>query len=169
MAKVRNQDLFMQWFPVGVTLNGSDTTSLASSEMTTGLSIRGTYAWLVHRVEMEYSSLHDATADCSTRLALSTERDRTTMPTVDDKGVIVRQSVTFHLTTSGACYLQQPLVWPSLPPTIIASPFLTFYAVISPDIVACRGDTIYGRVGFTTVPLDDQKMYLEIAETFETL
>ena len=166
---VKSQDLFMQWYPVRVTLDAADSSALAEAEFTTGLSIRGDYAWIIHRVEMEFPTWLDQTAVVNLQCALSTVNGETVMPEIDSKGVIVRLSQTFVvLVAEAGIILKQPHVWTSLPPTIIATPKLSFYCRTTVDNVPFRGDPIIARIGYTTVPIDD-KTYLEIAETFETL
>lgn len=165
---VKAQDLFMQWYPVGITTNGTNSTTLSEEEFTTGLSIRGDYAWLIHRVELSMPTMYLMTASNAMCLCLSVSQGETTRPTLRIAGTIVDMTITSHLLTSGHSLMPQPFIWPCLPPTVIASPKLSFYANTAVDVAALRSQWIYGRLGYTTIPID-QKLYLEIAETWETL
>ena len=165
----KQQDLFMQWFPIEVQLGAADPTVLIEEEFTTGLSIRGQYAWLIHVVEFHAGAFYKVTMDNALMFALSTVQGAAAFPDLTDHGVICVQGIVYVITTSGASFSPAgPMVWHSLPPTIIASPKLSFYAQTAVDDTALDGLKLNGRIGYTTVPID-QKMYLEIAETFETL
>lgn len=166
---VIQQDLFMQWYPIKSAFDGSASTTLVESEFSTGLSIRGQYAWLIHRVEVYCPSLHQLKEAATAQVALSTVQGEATFPQVNEKGVICMLGMTlFNEGAAGQSFAQQPWIWTSMPPTIIASPKLSFYCNTETASASLQGDEIIGRIGYTTVPID-QKMYLEIAETFETL
>jgi len=162
------QDLYMQWYPITGAFDATDSSDLAESEITTGLSIRGNYAWLVHRVELYLVKLQLISADNNWRICLSTETGATTMPDINDAGTICRFGLFNALTTSGEVIIWQPFTWTSFPPTIIASPKLSLYCEMQTDDANFQGAQVVGRIGYTTVPID-AKAYLEIAETFETL
>lgn len=162
------QDLFMQWYPVGLSLAASSD-DVVEAEFTTGLSIRGEYAWLIHRVEVYLQDAWTLVAGNRVMMALSVTQGEAVVPNLDDYGtIVVMEQVSMLAGASGLGTLVQPFIWPCLPPTIIASPKLSFYARTGTDQANLRTKKIVGRIGYTTVPIDS-KMYLEIAETFETL
>lgn len=168
--KARAQDLFMQWAPIEVTLDGADSSSLETDSMTTGLSIRGDYGWLIHRLEVSGSFMEYIVGSANQlEVAVAVTDQYTTFPQINEKGVIAHLGMVYALTgASGGAAFSVPLVWPCLPPTIIASPKVTVYAHSTQDDAGLRGKTLFMRFGYTTVPLDDRS-YLEIAETFEQI
>ena len=166
-GKAVQQDLFMQWYPIQLT-TGASSATLVEAEFATGLSIRGEYAWLIHCVEFHFANMMTMAADFAWNMILSTTNELAVFPDINDKGSICAMTTNVIFTTSGAAFHDQPFTWHSLPPTIIAAPKLSLYWVGSSDQAAAQSKTFFGRIGYTTVPIDS-KMYLEIAETFETL
>lgn len=162
------QDLFMQWYPIEITLDAADSSSLEINTFTTGLSIRGEYAWLIHCVEVNFDSAYWMTTLNKISASLATKPDYAAVPGSQEQGVIFAAAVHFNILTSGGGIHFEPYVWHSLPPTIIAAPRLTLYAASAVDLAGLRGTAVVGRLGYTTVPIED-KTYLEIAETFEVL
>lgn len=169
MSKVKQQDLFMQWYPIEVTLDAADTTTLTENQITTGLSIRGEYAWLIHRIEYYFDALYlGGAVDNRVDVAVSVAQGAAAMPAINDPGVIHKLSWAYAFGAAGVQFFDLPRVWSSMPPTIIAAPTLSVYANTVADFASYQGQSIQARLGYTTIPID-QKLYLEIAETFERL
>jgi hypothetical protein len=166
--KAMQQDLFMQWRTFKLSTDATDSSDVATDQMATGLSIRGDYAWIIHRVEMAWNSWRLSAADNFFACGLTTESGRTSTPDVADKGCIATLSFTWKVGAAAEAIMQEPLVWGCLPPMIIASPNIHLYCQTGADEAALRSKSATIRIGYTTVPID-QKTYLEIAETFETL
>lgn len=161
------QDLFMQYYPIKVT-TAANAATVVETEFSTGLSIRGQFAWLIHNVEVHFNGVMGLAADNGVNLVLSTVTGSTSLPTVDEPGTICRVGWTFPLTTSGLIAVPNPTIWRSLPPTIIAAPKLYVYIGCGVDTANFQSIDWYARIGYTTVPLD-VPMYLEIAETFNVV
>lgn len=161
----QQQDLFLQFKTFTITA-GADATTLAETEVDTGLSIRGEFGWLIHFVEVGFYGFHAVAADNVLQFGLSIQTGLAAMPAITDKGCISRINLGILYQTSGVAYQRMPMRDPFLPPVIIASPRISgYYAAVVND-AALQNGTQWVRIGYTTIPID-QKMYLEIAETFE--
>lgn len=159
------RDLFMQFKYIQAT-TGADASTLTEGTASTGLSVRGGYAWLIHEVSVDIPKPSET--DTYLNIVLAVLNGQGTMPDIDDKGVIERWSHYVQITTSG---LSSKFVAPEVrrfqPPIIIANPTLSLYVQGSND-AALNNKAFKVRIGYTTIPMD-QEQYLEIAETWETL
>ena len=177
-SNVSPTDVYMQFFPIMLdAATGDNVEDLLSADFNTGLSIRGEYFWLIHKVEWHFllkailvglgAGWHGAF-----QFALSTRSGLTVMPQPEDPGVVayMRHIVSGIPSTTDEIWFG-PLTFfdtfsPSLP---LAAPKLNIYlqgvtgAGTAPDWVA--GRKLTARIGFTTAPLTSQ-MYDEIAETW---
>jgi len=157
-------DLYMNFLNVDVTTDAADASALESSEINTGLSIRGGLAMLVHKIEIFFPDelVNGVYLEC----ALSTRKGLTTMPGLNDGGCIAKARRTPIL--AGAAYgvlVEYPQTLDFLPPVPLAAPKISLYAAAEADDASYRSKKIEVRIGFTTQPMES-KMYLEIAETW---
>jgi len=158
------KDLYMQFADVSVDYDSSDSSTLVDAKVDTGLSIRGQLIWLIHLIEIMFSS-DDAAQTTHQQVAISTREGLAAMPDLGEAGVLVKAEKQFFFVTSGLALMHQPLALHYLPPIPIAAPSLHVYAQTTIDNSYLRGDTVEIRFGFTTAPLDS-KAYTEIAETW---
>ena len=171
---VLTRDLFMQWYPLDISTDDTDASDVVRADFVTGLSVRGDYAWIIHKIEFAPQAMNNfGGGDNQWNFSLCTTDGYPIgagedVPNLNQKGVIGKFGFTYSLTTEGAWAMKLPLTWESLPPTIIAAPKLSLYANCNVDAAAVRDQQVVMRIGFTTVPMD-AAMYLEIAETFQQL
>lgn len=158
------KDLYLQFADVSVDLDASDSSTLVNEKVDTGLSIRGQLIWLIHQIEILFST-DEAQASVTQQLAICTRSGLTALPNLGDAGVLCKAEKQFLFATSGLALEYSPLSLKYLPPIPIAAPSLYVYAKTNTDSSFLRGDTIETRFGFTTAPLDS-KAYTEIAETW---
>jgi len=172
-AKIIQQDLFMQFKFIEVELDDADAAACVTSFEDTGLSIRGNYAMLIHRVDWNFR-LNEARyeTDFALRAALTVDPTVTVQQYMDDIGVIdvMEFNVDYEVTTSGGLldHVVKPFTRSYVPPVIICAPKLGIVVSGDGDKADWRSLEIKCRVGYTTIPIDE-KMYLEIAETWRTL
>lgn len=163
MAKSdRPKDLFMNFATVEATWPAV-TTVLTEQRHGTGLTIRGGDMWIIHMIE--FHMVIPFVSASIAKLVLSTVKGAATIPNAGDKGFIAGASLEYFLNTNGGGILKQPDVQHLLPPMPLASPNVSLYIVSEADDAALDGQTVYARIGYTTVPMDP-KAYLEIAETW---
>jgi hypothetical protein len=158
------KDLYMQFADVSVEFDSSDSSTLVTDKVNTGLSIRGQLIWLIHQIEVLFST-QEGGASNQQRIAISTREGLTSLPNLGDAGVIAKLEKQFLLATSGISLIHQPHTAKYLPPIPIASPAIHLYAETKNDSANFRGELIEARFCFTTAPLD-AKTYTEIAETW---
>lgn len=171
-AKVMTSDLYAQFFPVRVNLDGADTSTVVEAEVPTGLSVRGGRAWLIHNISWWFADLHtmmiagtvffmDAYLMTRSRLA--------DVPMYEDQGVIDAWHFSAGVTAGGGEAREAVAKSPDrrhfLPPLIVASPRLYLWAQTSSDLAGLRTDPITARLEYTTVELE-AATWVEIAETW---
>ena len=164
---LHESDVFMQWVGVQCT-TGAASNTLVETELPTGMSARGQYAWAIHVVEIDYQGLYVLDA-VSNRWdwALSTRQGLATMPEIDETGCVMAQRRHNAIWTAvGNAEIDTPFVWKCLPPTLIATSKLSMYFQTAIDDAAHQSRNHEFRIGYTTVPLDSANMWLEIAETW---
>lgn len=156
-------DLYMNFLECSVTMNASNSSTLESSAVNTGLSIRGQLAFLIHKIEVVPP--YQGNTEEVIRYAISTRDDLSTMPSLGDKGTVFHGHQDYRLATSGAIIALMPHVFDYLPPVPVASPKLVAYVQTAADDSSYRGLELQMRIGFTTVKIDS-RMYAELAETW---
>lgn len=165
---LHDSDVFMQWQGVQLTADGADSSVIVETEIPTGMSARGSWAWAIHTVEVIYQGMYvgDA-ADNRFEWALSTRQGLAAFPELDEVGCICAFHEHFMFATAvGEAIVHHPLVWKSLPPTLIATSKLSVYYRTAVDDAAHQDKDSELRIGYTTVPLASPNMWLEIAETW---
>lgn len=163
----RQQDLFMQ-FAAGRLTAGANSGTLVEEVISTGLSIRGGYAWLIHFVEVMFTRSDSADADNIRKVAFSVRQGEALLPEIDDAGTIARIDRAILYAASGVVQVPELMRYAMLPPVVIANPKVSVYYEDQTDDAPFRNLEIPFRIGYTTIPID-QKMYLEVAETWEVL
>lgn len=154
----------MQFKGLCVSLDASDTTTLVSADVDTGLSLRGGIAWLVHAIDVAWMDAVEAVAVVYS-VALSTLKGQAVIPDLLAPGCVYRWNLQSTMLTSGRSdiHLQRREVFG--PPVPLATPNLTIYASTQVDVAAARGDEIQIRIGYTTIPLEPA-IFQEIAEVW---
>lgn len=165
MAKEKPKDLFMQFGSISGNLDAVDSSVLVDVTVDTGLSIRGEFIWLLHKIEFE---LDASKANIVHRIALSSIAGLVAMPNVADRGTIARCIVSTRLEVSGLGVIVSPFVFDFMPPIPLAAPQLTAYAAGSADDAGSQGKSFNVRWGYTTLPIS-RDVYLEIAEVWERI
>lgn len=164
MAKAK--DLYMNFANVLLSYDASNSATLVSAKVDTGLSIRGGLVWLIHFIDFWFANDPSA-GHVTQQMALSTVNGLAAMPEITDKGLIERVDLqSFYYTAAGFQYgVGARKKENHLPPIPMASPQVVLYAKTAADITTIRGDAIKCRIGFTTAELD-AAMYTEIAEVW---
>jgi hypothetical protein len=167
MAKATSRDLYMQFDGAMVTSDGADATTLVSTTIETGLSIRGMLVFLVHQIEVIWQAPQWVSPLAGEpRFALSTVEGLAAMPALNDKGTIAKFHWENYLNTSGAAGgIESHKVRHFLPPVPIAAPSITAYLKFENDAAGWQSSPFEFRICFTTAPID-AGMYTEIAETW---
>ena len=158
-------DMYGQFFPMVVETDATDSEVLVEQEYTTGLSVRGQHAWLVHQVEFQQEHIEQSAAAAYYEIAVSTRPGLVVMPVLEDPGVIALYRLHVHVVTQGGHSRVLPHAVNLLPPIPIVSPKLSIYARCSWDIATNRGKRMEARLLFTTTPMTPD-MYAEVAETW---
>jgi hypothetical protein len=161
--KAVHTDLYMNWFPLGILTNGVDSTILSEQQHNTGMSIRGGLLWLIHMIEWSFPRSTQITHALT--VGISTVSGLGAMPALAAQGTIALLRHIQYLVTSGMSRWQQPDVQRWLPPMPLASSKISVYFISSIDDAAHRDWQLEGRIGFTTVPMEES-LYVEIAETW---
>lgn len=155
-------------FAAGKIVSAAASNTLVETELPTGLTIRGGFAWLIHFVEFTFAEIQAASTDQTLQFALSVRQGESAVPKITDSGTISRINLAILYQTSGVVIQSQTIRDPFLPPVIVANPKLSAYFATGTDEAGFRSKTFRFRIGYTTVPID-QRMYLEIAETWEVI
>lgn len=163
MASATPSDMYMNFLDATVTM-GATSTDVVSTEVATGLSIRGGLAFLIHKVEWCFNNI-GAAATSYLEAALSTRSGETSVPELGDQGTIDRYFLDCNGGTSSSFYQSLPIHHNFLPPIPVAAPKIVCYATASVDTAVFRSKTLECRIGFTTVKIDS-RMYTELAETW---
>lgn len=159
-------DMYMNFLDASVTTDATASTTLASAEVATGLSIRGGLAFLIHKVEVMWPFLDFGANPNHIRVMLSTKADQAALPDIGDQGAISGAQMCVDFSASGGLNLEEnPKILNYLPPIPVASPKIVAYVDCLADDAAWRGKEVGVRVGFTTVKIDS-KLYTELAETW---
>jgi len=156
-------DMYMNFLDASVTL-GATSTDVVSTEIATGLSIRGGLAFLIHKIEYAIEVL-GATVTAGIDVALSTRAGEATVPELGDQGTIDSLIFDSDHSATGANDRIWPVTHPFLPPIPVASPKIVAYATCSINNAVYQSKKIHIRLGFTTVKIDS-RMYTELAETW---
>lgn len=164
MAKAAPSDLYMNFMDLTVAMNSTNSSTLVTESVSTGLSVRSGLAWLIHKVEVIPGDINGA-ATAVVRTALSTRKDLTTIPALGDKGCILQMDMGILYSATGNSRHQTPIPYNYLPPIPLAAPTLNVYAQTTADTATQRGKDVKVRIGFTTQEIDN-KLYLELAETW---
>lgn len=156
-------DLYMNFLDASVTL-GADSSVLAQSEVSTGLSIRGQLAFLIHLVQFQPVAIgQGVTADLA--CCVSTRADLTTMPDLGANGTIDKWFMDLDHAALGTDRMIGPWNHNFLPPIPVAAPKIVTYAKASVNNAVFQNKKINVRIGYTTVKIDS-KLYTELAETW---
>lgn len=156
-------DLAMNFLPVTAVLDGADSSVLVSADVPTGVSLISSVAYLIHSIEWNVSDLPEL--DNQVQACLQARSGLAAMPNIHSNGSIDIFFLHHKITTSGASYVAMPQVHNWLPPIVYASPKFVLYAKTQSDEAGMRGESIVGRVGFTTAKLTSA-MFREIAQTW---
>ena len=162
-SKSKPQDLYTQFFPFELELATSDSSDLVEDAHGTGLSIRGTYIWLIHAIE--WLPMFNEPTSVQMLLSLSKLKGESTIPGVMDNGCIGEARTLSGVATSGAITQWVPFLQRFLPPIPFAAPNISLYGKTLTDSANWRGVAMRARLHYTTVPIDPD-VYVEIAETW---
>ena len=162
MGKPSHRDLYLNFKDITLLLDGSDSSTVVTQPVPSGLSIRGALIWLVHLVEC---SVPQTNVSFTAKVALSTVSELLAVPNIGDRGCLFRFDWGAYLATEGMHGFFYPLQLRYFPPVPIAAPELTLYAATGADVASLQGKPLQMRLGFTTAPLD-AAAYTEIAETW---
>lgn len=157
-------DVFTQFRTIKHVHHASDHTVLTEHYIETGLETRGGLGWVIHNIEIELGDRPIAVANMA-RFGISTRRGLAALPTLGDKGCVMRAGLFMAFTTSGAALFPNVLEKPFRPPILIASRYLVSYFQLASDDSQLDGDTSYVRFSYTTRKLTPSD-YIEIAETW---
>lgn len=159
---VTPSDMYMNFLDATVTLDSANSSTLESTEIATGLSIRGGLAFLIHLVEIVWP---DVQADDHLLAGLSTKSGETSVPSLGDTGCISSFAMNYERVTQGINRCPQTQQLSYLPPIPLASPKIVAYAATNADDAQARSKVVHIRIGFTTVKIDN-RLYTELAETW---
>jgi len=160
-------DIFTNFYYVKVTLDGTDSTTMAENDFDTGLSSRGGLGWVIHRIEVwpTFKAIR-MDADLVLKVALSTKKDEGSLPDPDVTGVIFHNRYAVSAAAAGTIIApHEPHYMVFDPPLLIASKNLSMYAETEVDDAAWRNTTVHARIHYTYWPVGIAE-YLEIAETW---
>jgi len=164
MMAATPSDMYMNFLDASVTL-GATSTDVVSTEIATGLSIRGGLAFLIHKIQYKMFEIGQAGVTANIPIALSTRAGEGSVPELGDQGCIDAALVDVNAGAAGAETRITPFEHGFLPPIPVASPKIVAYATCSANNATYQSGKIEIRIGFTTVKIDS-KMYTELAETW---
>ena len=166
MGKAKtNLDMFLQFAGLKGRTDAVDTTRLTETHVKTGLSIRGQLVWLLHLVEEQDEVVPVTGVEGLLHWGVSTIQGLATMPSITDKGCVVRGRTLLSYQTTGMTSRMTPFALHYLPPVPVAAPELSLYVQMSVNHLTWIDIAVNVRLGFTTAPLD-AAMYTEIAEVW---
>jgi len=161
----QDPDLYTNFFSIISAFNASNSTTLTEESASTGMSVRGGFIWLVHKVEFFMDEVHQINADNDLKAVLSTVPGQTVIPPLTRKGTLARVQVEWILSTSGGGAIQQPFVVDFALPVPIASRRLVLYAETADDSSPLHSAAVEARVHYNTIPATAQA-YTEVAEVW---
>lgn len=145
-------DDLMQFASVEVLLDAVNVTTLVTSRLDTNMSVRGTMAWRLHRLDLRMpfslASSHALAVGLSTRAGL------TAVPTFTQRGCIQRWDAEWEAPAPGSIYTMFPVVDMFVPAVPLAAPAIHIYAATDVHLDELRGLKCAVRLGFTTEELD---------------
>ena len=166
------QDIYMNFMVLKVTSAVSSATMVggipSNGQINTGMGARTRQGMKVHKVELLHASSWNGAGDGERiEIALSTQSARSTVPQIDQQGVISKWDQVLSLGAAGDSHntLLYPLVQEFLPPVLIAAPRLNLYVDCSANWAGAQIKDYYARLGFTWEEMD-QNDYLEAWETW---
>lgn len=161
------RDQYMNFFTLDVT-TGASSATLVNENFNTGAGVATMLAWRIHLVEWHSSGSWSGAADGNRfRVSLSTRKDLSSIPTLNDKGTICMFNpvATVYGAGTGSHIMQYPQVVKWLPPILVASPNFSIYAQGSADFAGQQQKKQELRIGFTTEKLTESA-YREVFETW---
>jgi len=174
-SNVSPTDIYMQFFNMPLDVTGSLYTTMFSAEYNTGLSIRGEYFWLIHKVEFFWlfkALLTAAAYQGVLKACVSTRSGLATMPEPEDAGVVSYSRWFLNFGTTGTYdHKADPITERDFfsPPLPLAAPKLSVYLQgengSGSAFTWVAGRKLNVRLGITTAPLTST-MYDEIAEAW---
>lgn len=161
MAK--QTDLYAQFFTFHAQLHPSESDQLVEVSKSTGMSVRGEFIWLVHKIEwiseqVEPTSIH-------LYASLSTRKGLTVRPKLSDVACLSMYQLSSGINQTGAITEVQPHQIGILPPVALAAPNISLYVRTLADSANWRGKSIWCRIHYTTLPMAPA-LWVEIAETW---
>lgn len=162
-AELGTSDVFMNFAMIRATINAANSSTLAKGSVQTGLSVRGNLAWLIHRLELIIPTQNDGYNWVDA--VLSANPGHSTLPSLDDDGVIAHMREGFNIKTSGASPIDFPKKDTFMPPVIYAKKTMNLYVKSNTDYAGYRNKDVLIRIGYTTIPVEEGT-YTEVAETW---
>lgn len=163
--RTQPSDLYAQVFDMRVVVNTENSTALNEAPHSTGLSVRGNHAWLIHSINLWTHSPVFLPAAHAVYATVCTVKGMAQIPTPGDPGVVHYFAAGLQYVTEGMTYWKEPMEDRFLPPIPLAAPNISLYVKTSLDTVSLRGIPIIARLHFTTVPMTPE-IWTEIAETW---
>lgn len=158
------QDMYMNFLDASGTHDSANSSTVTSTEVATGLSIRGNLAFLIHLIEILFYDTASL-AEEAQNIGISTRAGLSSVPELGDQGCIFADKFVKEFNTSGTSYNVGLKQVRYLPPVPLAAPKIVTYVATDADEVNIRSQKIHVRIGYTTEKIDS-KMYTELAETW---